>query len=287
MSTASVEIMPKRIFRRVFSVIIGFFWYYSPFNKLRRMKFYTFEEMIDKFILGYSISRYGDGELRIISNTPSDFYQRNDERLGKRLYEVALAVDSDKDIVCFPKPLKSLEGLNLNAKLFWISNSFWYRKWWRKCIDIDRVYGNTQITRPYIDYRDKSHASERYENLKRAWSNKKICIIEGELTHLGEGNNLFDDAKEVKRIIAPSKNAYDSFDEIFAKAMKVSDKYIFLIALGPTATILSQELSKNGRVAFDVGHIDIEYEWMMSGVKRKTPIAGKAVNEKRTREYAL
>ena len=175
MSTASVESLSMRTFRCVYSVVVGFFWYYSPFNKLRKMKFYTDEEVVDMFLDGDSISRYGDGELRIISNTPSNFYQKNDTELGKKLFDVAMATDAKKSVICFPKPLSSLKGLNMNAKLFWVSNSFWYRKWWRKCIDLNRVYGNTQITRPYIDYKNKAGAKERYKNLKRVWDNKKIC----------------------------------------------------------------------------------------------------------------
>ena len=279
MSTASLESLPKRTFRRVFSVIAGFFWYYSPFNKLRKMKFYSEKEVVDKVLDGYSVSRYGDMELRMISNTPTNCYQDNNVELAERLHKIAFSKDA-KNIVCFPKPLCSLKGLNLNAKLFWISNAYWYRKWWKKCIDLNKTYGSTQITRPYIDYRDKSTAKDRYENLKRIWDNKKVCLIEGEMTHLGEGNDLFNNAKSIKRILAPSKNAFDVFDEILKKAEKIDKDYIFLIALGPTATILSYELSKRGRVAFDAGHIDVEYEWMLRGTKKKIAIAGKAVNEK-------
>lgn len=278
MATASVESFPVRILRRVVSVIFGFFWYYSLFNKFRKMQFYSDKEMIDMFLDGYSIARYGDGELRIISNTPSDFYQKNDKKLASRLSDIALS-SGEKAIICFPKPLSTLKGLNLNARLFWISNSFWNRKEWRKIIDLNKEYGNTQITRPYIDYCSKDGARERYDNLKRAWDGKKICIIEGEETHLGEGNDLFKNAKTIKRIIAPAKNAYDDFENILKKALSVDKDYLFLIALGPTATVLSYELAKKDRVAFDVGHVDIEYEWLRRGAKKKVAITGKFVNE--------
>lgn len=278
MATASVESLPVRMFRRVISVVFGFFWYHSSFNTLRKMQFYSDKEMIDMLSDGYSIARYGDGELRIVSDTPSDFYQKNDKKLAGKLLDVAL-LDEEKVIICFPKPLSTLKGLNLNAKLFWISNSFWNRKEWRKMVDLNRRYGNTQITRPYIDYRNKDGAQERYDNLKRAWDGKKICIIEGEKTHLGEGNDLFENAKTIKRIIAPAKNAYDDFENILKKALAVDKDCLFLIALGPTATVLSYELAKKGRVAFDAGHIDIEYEWMQGGAKKKVAVAGKSVNE--------
>ena len=279
MATASVESFPVRTLRRVSSVVFGFFWYYLPFNEFRKMQFYSDEEMVSMFLDGYSIARYGDGELRIANNTPSDFFQKNDKKLAGKLSDIASSSDA-KVIICFPKPLSTLKGLGLNARLFWISNSFWNRKEWRKIINLHKKYGNTQITRPYMDYRNKGNAQERYDNLKLAWNEKKICIIEGEETHLGEGNNLFKNTKTIKRIIAPAKNAYDDFENILKKALSVDKDYLFLIALGPTATVLSYELAKRGRTAFDVGHIDIEYEWMLNSAKRKVLVDGKAVNEK-------
>ncbi|MBQ3292944.1 DUF1792 domain-containing protein [Candidatus Saccharibacteria bacterium] len=278
--SATIESKPRKIFRIFCSVICGVFWYYSPLNKFRKMKFMSDKEMIKRFLKGISIARYGDGELRIIGDIPSDFYQKNDNELARELLDVAKD-ENENLIVCFPKPLKTLKGMNLNAKLFWISNIFWNRKIWKSCIDLNKTYGNTQITRPYMDYRNKDEAKKRYKELKKIWNNKNICIIEGENTHLGEGNDLFDNANKIRRISAPSKNAFDKIDEILEEAKKVSKDYIFLIALGPTATVLVSKLSKAGRVAFDAGHIDIEYEWILSGAKKKMAVEGKAVNESR------
>lgn len=242
------------------------------------MKFISDKEMMKDFSNGKCIARYGDGEIRIIGDIPSDFYQKNDSKLAKELTNIL--EDKNKNlIVCFPRPLKTLKGLNLRARLFWISNIFWNRKIWKKCVDLNETYGNTQVTRPYMDYKNKSKARTRYEELKKIWNNKNVCIIEGENTHLGEGNDLFDNAKTIKRIIAPAKNAFDKFDEIFEEALKVQKDYMFLVALGPTATVLVSELSKLDRTAFDIGHIDIEYEWMLSGAKKKVAVDGKAVNE--------
>ncbi|MBR0480614.1 DUF1792 domain-containing protein [Candidatus Saccharibacteria bacterium] len=276
--TASTENKIVRLARITYSLVFGVFWYHSPLNKFREMKLLSEKEILGQFQKGKSIARFGDGELRIMENVPSDFYQKSDEKLASDL----IAVTKNKDIiVCFPKPLKTLKGLTLSAKLFWISNIYWNRKSWKKYIDIRRAYGNTQITRPYMDYKNKAEAKEKYKNLKKVWQNEKICIIEGEKTHLGEGNDLFNNTKSIKRILAPAKNAYDQIDKIFHEAQKVPKDYIFLIALGPTATVLVSKLAKVGRRAFDIGHVDIEYEWMLGGVKRKSAIPGKAVNESR------
>ena len=54
---------------------------------------------------------------------------------------------------------------------------------------------------------------------------------------------------------------------------------MILLALGPTATLLSFELSKLGYRALDLGHFDIEYEWFLRGCTKKEKIENKYTNE--------
>ena len=41
----------------------------------------------------------------------------------------------------------------------------------------------------------------------------------------------------------------------------------------------SQALADAGAQALDLGHLDVEYEWMRSGCTSKEPVRGKYVNE--------
>ena len=54
---------------------------------------------------------------------------------------------------------------------------------------------------------------------------------------------------------------------------------LFLLALGPTATVLAYDLCKMGYQAVDIGHIDLEYEWFLKGQGCRTEIVGKYNNE--------
>ena len=54
---------------------------------------------------------------------------------------------------------------------------------------------------------------------------------------------------------------------------------LILMALGPTATLLAADFSMMDMWALDIGHIDIEYEWYLQGVKQRIPISGKFTNE--------
>ena len=41
----------------------------------------------------------------------------------------------------------------------------------------------------------------------------------------------------IQRIICPSENAFDEYDEIFEKILEYGKNKLILLALGPTATV--------------------------------------------------
>ena len=116
--------------------------------------------------------------------------------------------------------------------------------------------------------------------MEKIWHDQNVYIIEGTHSRLGVGNNLFENVKNLKRILVPAVNAFDSYDEILSSAIKNCAKSdLILLAIGPTATILSFDLAKLGYWAIDIGHIDIEYEWFKKQATRKVPVKNKYVNE--------
>lgn len=135
------------------------------------------------------------------------------------------------------------------------------------------------ITRFYLPFKNKKQNIESIEKLKDYFSYKSILIIEGENTRFGVGNNLLKNVKDVKRILAPAKNAFSVYNKLIEEACKFPKGTIVLIALGPTATVLAYDLCKEGYQAIDIGHLDIEYEWYLSGAKKKVPVKYKDVSE--------
>jgi glycosyltransferase family protein len=130
-----------------------------------------------------------------------------------------------------------------------------------------------------MDLKDKSRSSGIFSQLKQIWHNRDIVIIEGEHTKLGVGNDLFENANDIKRIITVSKNAFNKYEAIIEEAKKQGKNKLILIALGATATILAYDLTKEGFQACDVGHLDVEYEWFLKKTTKKIPLDGKFVNE--------
>ena len=229
---------------------------------LKGVKIKTPEETLDKLINeNCSISRLGDGEFDLIWGIGIQ-YQNVNDKLVKKLREI---LESNED--------KLLIGINNAFDLDYINkyNDFaknYWKGWLKdnkyrvlKLLSKKKQYYSALISRFYIDYEDKSSVSEYVEKLKKLWDKKDVLVVEGEFSRLGVGNDLFNNMNSIQRIICPSENAFDEYDEIFEKILEYGKNKLILLALGPTATVLAYDLYKVGYRAIDIGHVDIEYEW--------------------------
>mgnify|MGYP002622510592 CR=1 FL=1 len=228
-----------------------------------------------------SMSRFGDGEFSIINGKSRQGFQREQPLLAERLLQVFRSKDNNH-IVCIPDMYGDLSMYNTdgryNIRLYLTSE---IRKQHYELMDMNRIYGNTHITRPYVIYADNNTDApiKRFQKLRKIWDNRKLLIIEGEKTRMGVGNDLFDNAIDIVRILGPAIDAFDRYDDILHEALQQDKDRLVLIALGATATVLAYDLSREGFQALDIGHIDIEYEWMLAGKGERTEIKHKFNNE--------
>lgn len=224
-----------------------------------------------------SFSRFGDGELAIIDGRPIRF-QAADPGLADRLRRVASS-ELDGHWVGLPDVFRSLRYLNIRSRYFW-----WRWRWHHlsrvlETFPPSREYGNAFVSRFYMDWVDKAGASKRLEDMRSIWGRRAVLVVEGTRTHFGHGNDLLANAESVRRVICPSTNAFDVYDRILAAVTEHGASRVILLALGPTATVLAHDLHLSGLQALDVGHLDIEYEWMRRGATTVRPVSGKAVAE--------
>lgn len=227
-----------------------------------------------------SIARFGDGEFDIIFGRAQGFQGKNGE-LGNRLRKILKCNGkSDRFLVGIPDCFGGLNQFTEPAQCHWRIRLDKERIKWVRCLNTKYPYYQAQITRFYFDWADKSQCIKWYNGLRDIWNGENILLVEGELSRVGVGNDLFDNAALVRRILCPAKNAFDYYDKILKTICEyANEKDLILMALGPTATVLAYDLFQEGYWAVDAGHIDLEYEWMKRGVKEKISIAGKYVNE--------
>ena len=224
-----------------------------------------------------SIIRFGDGEMDLMLGK-SIPYQVYDENLASRLKEIISLQSDEKLVIGLPNVFAERSNFTPAAETFWKGHLEHHLK---DYVELARAdwYGTTFVSRPYIDYVDKSRSFSQFEKLKQIWKNEDILIVEGVTSRSGVGNDLFDGANSIKRIICPSHNAYSRIEEIQEAVLQYVENRLILCMLGPTAKILSYNLFKKGYRVLDIGHIDSEYEWMKMGAKTKVKFSHKHTAE--------
>lgn len=246
-------------------------------------KFFPIEETVERIVSkGCSMARFGDGEFAIMTGEARHKFQHWDERLEVRLKEV-IRSNEEGLLIAIADNYGSLEQYNESGKMgirYYMAEEV--RRQHRCFLDLERTYHNTYVSRPYALFADNHTDAprKRFDNLKRIWHNRNVVFVEGSLTRMGIGNDLFDNAASIRRIVAPPVNAFDKYDEILQAALRHGTKdTLFLIALGPTAGVLAYDLFHSGFQAVDLGHLDLEYEWCLRGTGERCEVKYKYNNE--------
>lgn len=229
-----------------------------------------------------SMARFGDGEFAIICGHNRQPFQRLDDQLANRLKQV-LQSDIDNFMIGIADNYGNLERFTefaANGIRIYMQDNI--RREHMQLLSKDKVYYDAYLSRPYVMLRDKftDAPQRRFEHLKKIWNDRNVIMIEGEQTRLGVGNDLFEECRTIRRILAPAKNSYDRYQEILDAALNAGNENdLFLIATGPSAGVFAYDLAMEGFQAIDIGHVDIEYEWFLKGTGEREPINNKYTNE--------
>ena len=126
----------KKTIKNIIDYFFSLIWYIMPNNKYRKIKFIEDNDTIDKIVnQGKTMCRFGDGELKIMENVQSKFFQKNDEELSKRLKEVINCNNQDI-LIGLPIVFKDLSQFKMKSRAFWKIHMYRYRKHWFKYIDL-------------------------------------------------------------------------------------------------------------------------------------------------------
>ena len=228
----------------------------------------SYEECIDYIINSKcSLCRFGDGEFNLISGGDIP-YQKYNPVLSQRLREILMSCFdssandrnikiaigreyydfSDWNNLIFPKFFEDYIVLNEEKLAQFCSENYEYLA--------------TAMSHLYNTFKDYDFASY-FEHIKGIWKDLDIAIICGERSFNNISYNIFDCAKSVEYLYAPTENAFDQYDEIFSRAKAVSKDKLVIAILGPAAKLLAWDLCTLGYQALDFGHIAKDYDSFM------------------------
>lgn len=203
-----------------------------------------------------SICRFGDGEFDLMANISIPF-QDADTGLAERLKEI---IQSNEEncligISQFWESSDSALDYNQDFSQIYVSKKL---KFIDKYIDREKVYYTTSFNQIYIVVDDYDFESY-FNHMKEIWDNRDITIICGKGIFDKHQYNIFDNAKSIEYMYAPSKNAFSEYQKILDDAKTIPKDRLILIVLGPTATVLAYDLHKLGYRALDIGHCAKDY----------------------------
>ena len=229
-----------------------------------------------------SMARFGDGEFSAIAGRVRHKFQSEvDEKLGARLLEV-LHSQEENLIIGIACNYGSLDRYTEQSKREirrYLQPKV--RKEHLQLLSKDKVYYDAYVTRPYVMYADNDTEAPktRFDALKKIWDGRDCVIVEGVMTRVSEGTDLLNNAMSVETILGPAENAFNEYDRLLSDCLEKPKNKLFLLALGPTATVLAYDLCKAGYQAIDIGHLDLEYEWFLRGEGIRVEVPGKYNNE--------
>ena len=227
-----------------------------------------------------SLIRFGDGEFNIM-NGYSIAFQEYSEELARGMKEILLTANQEEMLLCMPEVFKAFRGefpLDYNSEIFWKKELDRYADFFKEYCQ-SKTYGSAFISRPYIYSKDKTRAFDQFEKMKQLFEGKDLLIVEGATSRSGVGNDLFDKANSIKRIICPSHNAFSKIQEIKENILEHSEGRLILLMLGPSAKVLAYQLTQQGYRTLDLGHIDSEYEWMQMKAETRVQLKHKHTAE--------
>lgn len=259
--------------RNIINLLAGISYFFYLKYKKNNIVVYTIEETIEELINSdKSMIRFGDGEIRMICGKDINL-QKAEPKISEGLKRM-LAYHYDDLVIAIPDIFNDLSLYRKESRYFWKEHLLFYRKIYERNCNLNRKYYNSLISRfYYVICNEERYRCEGWaENIRKIWKGKNVVIVEGERTHNGVGNNLFDEAKTIERIIAPSSNAYYKLEEILNSCRMYSKDRLFLVSLGIAAKFIVERLYLEGYRALDIGNLDMEYEWFLQKAEGKIAI---------------
>ena len=199
-------------------------------------------DTIRKILKGFSIARFGDGEVKMMEK---HVYTRELKPVPELAKEMRGITEKPHPKCLIGIPTMDPKGTKYEN---WKRSKQRFMKHFNNKTGI--TYYSALITRP--DCGVWMETREYYEAVIKIWQKKDLVAIVSEpesklLTCVRETNN-------VVHIACPMYGAYAHIDR-FEKEVAALKPDIALLSCGPTATVLAHRLTKRGIQAIDMGSI--------------------------------
>lgn len=201
-----------------------------------------------------SIARYGDGEFNLAMGANAKA-QYGDPALAQRLREI-LKDRKSPCLVGIPNMYNgNTAAPGTKAYSFWENMAA--RRHYDQLMDPNKQYYSSFITRP--DNAVAINTREYFDYCRKMWDGRSVVFVCGEGVPFCKDADYLINASCRGLIEAPAVNAWANYKEILDSCLKHPKDTLFLLRLGPTATVLAFDLCDIGYQALDLGHFGMFY----------------------------
>jgi hypothetical protein len=197
------------------------------------------------------MARYGDGDFAVMRGQ-RDRYQKWDPVLAHKI-ACGLQAPVVGALNCLIPPPGLGELANQRWHCYMEANA--------GIIGLlpDAEYGCASITR--MDSNSQLRTAEWWLECSKLWADKEVTLIRGTERSLTATKLLESPGspEAVTEVIGPTQNAWDSYDDLFARA-RVAENKIVLLCTGLVARPLVHALVAAGHIAYDLGHLGIWFD---------------------------
>jgi hypothetical protein len=216
----------------------------------------TNNETIDELIISKkSISRFGDGEYAICMYESIPFQEKNIS-LTIRLHQI-LNNKNDKCLIAVLDPKKTS-----TYNYYWLQ--FWYENIEAICLMIknkENLYNST-VSRELDNL--------NVQSLKSIWTNRNIIFVTGKGSRFDNNHEIFQNIQSQFSVFGLAINAWNEYEKLFKEvviACRNTENPLVICSLGPTATVLSYDLSLLDIQSLDLGHITNSFDFIFNDKK--------------------
>ena len=215
-----------------------------------------------------SFARFGDGEVSLIQGN-SIAFQDYDPRLAQIMAEAISGKVPDLYVGINYNYFHTSRHMNEHNRRFYLTATHQYRQFLLENCSKDQTYIAAGFNQMYI-MSDDQDLGAYYNKIKELFRDRDLVIFAGEGILDGLENDVFELARSKEYVAGPKRNAFSMYDELLEKARSYSKEKTLCFILGPASKALICDLTKDGYMAWDIGHMAKDYDFFCKQ-QAKTP----------------
>ena len=232
----------------------------DPDDPIRIPKIYTPQQTLDLLLeKPKSFARFGDGEIALIKGESISF-QEYDPRLAEEMTEILRNQSEDLYVGINYGYFHTSRYMNEFSRKFYLFNIRSARQFLLAHCSLDRPYIAAGFNQMYM-CTDDDDLRAYYDRVRSLFSHRDLVIFAGEGIFDQLDYDVFELAKSKEYIWGPSRNSFAQYDSLLEKARSYGKDKTLCFILGPTSKVLAYHLSREGYLAWDIGHMAKDYDY--------------------------